>query len=266
MNNLYLAHKALRESVESQGLVLEQLHSEPQFKVWFVASNPEACLRKIRGHKYFCESYAAGGGWAIVLSAKAPERTKIDAILESLGTGNFASGLHQAFFMPTKAEAKPKTKLPIVDAAVGFEDQIEEALDGMAVPDGSVQPQDGVKMLQKAMNAPTKAGITLKQALQKAGVTWNVAEGKHLIVFSRDGQEQWRVEPFSLADSKVFEETLSALWSIANGKAPNARDIDHEAKKLAAQQARDAESEITDLVKSLSPTPEQPVAQNVATR
>ena len=132
---------------------------------------------------------------------------------------------------------------------LGSDKRLLEALEGIAVPDGAVQPQQGVEMLKLALSTKTRSGMTLGDALKKAGVTWKVAEpGSHIVVFAKEGQEKWRVEPITMSDKKIFEQTIDALWSVANGKAPNARELEREAAKQKAQELRDSETEVKDMV------------------
>jgi len=132
--------------------------------------------------------------------------------------------------------------------------KIDEALEGIATPDDAVQPQEGISRLKQALNEPTAAGVTLAQSLKKVGVQINIAKpGGHIVTFLKDGQELWRVESISLADKKTLAETLSSLWSIAAGKAPNARQMELDAKKQAAQDAREAESELENIASKYAP-------------
>ena len=131
---------------------------------------------------------------------------------------------------------------------------LSEALEGIAVPDGAAQPKVGVEMLNQALAAQTKSGTTLKDALKKQGITWHVAEpGSHVIVFkSKNGEEKWRVEPMTLSDKKVFEATMEALWSVALGKSPNAKELEREAAKQRAKELSDHQKEITGLVDQIT--------------
>jgi hypothetical protein len=158
-----------------------------------------------------------------------------------------------------KSEFKPCSE-PIQS----FDNQLMEALSGIAVPDGSVQPQEGIKMLETALDTKTRLGVTLKDALKKQGVTWSKMEpGSHVVVFSKDGDEKWRVEPITMSDKKVFEQTVEALWSVANGKAPNARTLERDAAQQKAQELRDNQKEVSDMVDQIvskyAPEPEQVV-------
>jgi len=164
-----------------------------------------------------------------------------EALSRSDATEQFPSSIE------SNDDSDKKRKNPI-------DDPLEEALQGIAVPDDAVQPQDGIKRLQQAMKEPTRSGATLADALKKAGVeTKIVGAGKHVVSFRRKGQEVWRVESISLADKKTLSETLSALWSIAAGKAPNARQMELDAKKDAAQRAREAESELENIASKYAP-------------
>jgi hypothetical protein len=130
-----------------------------------------------------------------------------------------------------------------------FDNKLLEALSGIAVPDGSVQPQEGIKMLETALNTKTRLGVTLKDALKKQEVTWSKMEpGSHVVVFSKNGDEKWRVEPITMSDKKVFEQTVEALWSVANGKAPNARTLERDAAQQKATELRDNQKEVSDMV------------------
>ena len=132
--------------------------------------------------------------------------------------------------------------------------RLDEALNGIAVPDGAAQPKVGVEMLNQALAAKTKSGITLKDALKKQGITWHVAEpGSHIIVFKgKSGDEKWRVEPMTLSDKKVFEATMEALWSVALGKSPNAKELEREAAKQRAKELSDHQKEISGLVDQIT--------------
>lgn len=134
-----------------------------------------------------------------------------------------------------------------------FYRRLNEAIGGIAVPDGNVQPKHGVEMLELALGAKTKAGLTLKDALKKQDIKWNVAEpGSHVVVFTgKNGDEKWRVEPMTLSDKKTFEQTMESLWSIALGKAPNAKELEREAAQQRAQELRDHQKEITGLVDTI---------------
>ncbi|MCK9557033.1 MAG: hypothetical protein M0R50_03200 [Candidatus Cloacimonetes bacterium] len=136
------------------------------------------------------------------------------------------------------------------DRDEAFNRSISEALNGIAVPDGAAQPKIGVKMLEQALGAKTKSGMSLKEALKKAGITWHVAEpGSHVVVFiNKNGDEKWRVEPMTLSDKKVFEDTMEALWSVALGKAPNAKELERDAAKQRAKELSDHKNEISGLV------------------
>ena len=131
---------------------------------------------------------------------------------------------------------------------------IDEALNGIAVPDGAAQPSVGVKMLEKALAAKTRSNLTLKDALKKQGITWHVAEpGSHVVVFKgKNGDEKWRVEPMTLSDTKVFEKTMEALWSVALGKAPNAKELELDAAKQRAKELGDHQKEISGLVDQIT--------------
>ena len=175
------------------------------------------------------------------MEALTGQPTPGEALSRSDATEQFPSSIE------SNDDSDKKRKNPI-------DDPLEEALQGIAVPDDAVQPQDGIKRLQQAMKEPTRSGATLADALKKAGVeTKIVGAGKHVVSFRRKGQEVWRVESISLADKKTLSETLSALWSIAAGKAPNARQMELDAKKDAAQRAREAESELENIASKYAP-------------
>jgi hypothetical protein len=145
--------------------------------------------------------------------------------------------------------------LDMVEGRYGkFYRSLNEALDGIAVPDGAAQPKVGVEMLEQALSAQTRSGTTLKDALKKAGITWHVAEpGSHVIVFKgKSGDEKWRVEPMTLSDKKVFEETMAALWSVALGKSPNAKKLELDAAKQHAKELGDHQKEISGLVDQIT--------------
>lgn len=129
---------------------------------------------------------------------------------------------------------------------------IDEALNGIAVPDGAAQPKQGVEMLQQALSTKTQSGLTLAAALKKAGVSWHVPTGEHVVVFkNKNGDEKWRVEPMTLSDKKTFENTMEALWSVALGKAPNAKELEREAAKQRAKELSDHQKEISGLVDTI---------------
>jgi len=154
---------------------------------------------------------------------------------------------------PDEDEA-PRAKDRFLENDGIFYNNLNEALEGIAVPDGSTQPKIGVEMLEKALNAKTKSGITLKDALKKQGVTWHVAgPGSHVVVFkSKSGDEKWRVEPMTLSDKKVFEQTMESLWSVALGKAPNAKELEREAAKQLSKELSDHQKEIAGLVSQIT--------------
>ena len=191
----------------------------------------------------------------------------LDGVMsEDLEDGNDPLDGQQEEILPEKnsprqaKKAKPDSRPGISDQFAESADYMErldldadkrlmEALTGIAVPDGAVQPKQGVEMLKLALATKTRAGLTLGEQLKKAGITYKAAEpGSHIVVFTKGGQEVWRVEPITMSDKKIFEQTVDSLWSIANGKAPNARELEREAAKQKAKELGDSEKEVSGMV------------------
>jgi hypothetical protein len=284
VNKLYVAHRYLNEACFASNIELELLVNEDNLKV-LLANEPLAGIT--RGLKNIAsvggvvaETKAIPSGTIVVISSDP--KADIASIISMANNkfGEFYHNLNEALDKPiskkndgkeeddeeTKKENRKKAWEPDEDEPPRakdrfFEDRqamlersIDEALDGIAVPDGAAQPKIGVEMLEKALSAKTRSGITLKDALKKAGVTWHVAgPGSHVVVFKgKSGDEKWRVEPMTLSDKKVFEQTMESLWSVALGKSPNAKELEREAAKQRAKELGDHQKEISGLVDQIT--------------
>lgn len=298
MNKLYVAHRYLNEACSASDIELELLVNEDNLKV-LLAKEPLAGITKgLKGIAsaggVVAETKAVPSGTLVVISSDP--KADIASIINMANNrfGEFYHNLNEALDKPsgkksskksdskgkddekTKKENRKKTWEPdkgepprakdrfFEDRKAMLERSIDEALDGIAVPDGAAQPKVGVEMLEKALSAKTRSGITLKDALKKAGVTWHVAgPGSHVVVFKgKSGDEKWRVEPMTLSDKKVFEQTMESLWSIALGKSPNAKELEREAAKQRAKELGDHQKEISGLVDQITSkfVPDQQVA------
>ena len=173
---------------------------------------------------------------------------------DKLANGWVGTGIKKKDWKPDEDEPPRAKDRFFEDHEAMLVKNIKEALGGIAVPDGAAQPKVGVEMLNQALAAKTKSGITLKDALKKQGITWHVAEpGSHIVVFKgKNGDEKWRVEPMTLSDKKVFEQTMESLWSVALGKSPNAKELEREAAKQRAKELSDHQKEITGLVDQIT--------------
>lgn len=210
---------------------------------WF---NFDAAKRAFRDHKEFGKAVRA-------LFEKSQEAEATERGYDKLAGGWIGTGRKTGLGPDENEQPRAKDRF-YEDRKTLLNNSLNEALKGIAVPDGAAQPKVGVEMLEQALNAKTKSGVTLKDALKKAGVTWHVAEpGSHVIVFKgKSGDEKWRVEPMTLSDKKVFEETMAALWSVALGKSPNAKKLELDAAKQHAKELGDHQKEIAGLVDQIT--------------
>jgi len=291
VNNLYTVHKFFNQACSIAGIQTELLISEDNLKVILTKQPLSTIAKRLQrsaiANNIIAETKRVSAGTMVVITSDP--KISVSSIINSADNkfGKFYKNLNEAFDKPwekkdekeDKPDEKKKDWEPDEDEPPRakdrfFEDRkimlnkaIDEALDGIAVPDGAAQPKVGVEMLQQALDAKTKSGITLKNALQKQGITWHVAEpGSHVIVFKgKSGDEKWRVEPMTLSDKKVFEDTMEALWSVALGKSPNAKELEREAAKQRAKELSDHQKEISGLVDQITgkyapPAPEQETA------
>jgi len=129
-----------------------------------------------------------------------------------------------------------------IDRIKSFDEQLNEALNGIATPDGS-QPSDGLSALFKSLK-----DSGLYQQLKDSGVTWHIANpGKFKITFKLNNIPILQYASLDLVDPKKLGGALSSLHSIASGKAPQAGQIELEMAKKVAADARDREKRLTDL-------------------
>ena len=279
MDSLYTVHKYFNEACSAAGIHTELLVSEDDLRIALVKQplGPITThLRNIATAKgIIAETRIASSGTMVIMTSNP--NTSISSVTKAteFKFGKFYHALNEAFEKPwekkedeedDKPEEKKKDWEPdenepprakdrfFEDRQAMLNNSIDEALNGIAVPDGAAQPGVGVKMLNKALAAKTKSGLTLKDALKKQGITWHVAEpGSHVVVFKgKNGDEKWRVEPMTLSDTKVFEKTMEALWSVALGKAPNAKELELDAAKQRAKELGDHQKEISGLVDQIT--------------
>ena len=279
MDKLYTVHRYFNQACSDAGIHTELLVSEDDVRVALVKqplSKITEGLRKAAiANGIIAEMRVVPSGTMVVMTSNPSLSISSIASAAEYKFGNFYRDLNEAFDKPwekkddeeeDKPDEKKKDWEPDEDEPPRakdrfFEDRetmlsksIDEALDGIAVPDGAAQPGVGVKMLNKALAAKTRSGMTLKDALKKQGIVWHVAEpGSHVVVFKgKNGDEKWRVEPMTLSDTKVFEKTMEALWSVALGKAPNAKELELDAAKQRAKELGDHQKEISGLVDQIT--------------
>lgn len=228
MNKVYEAHKIFNEYFDKNKIYNEVFRSDEN-RVLFVYPACKLPESVQKATQTIIETKAINGGTLIIISEKKLDKLQLDPII---------------------AEATHKyNKLYLA---------LTEALDGIAVPDDMTQPGRGTSILKKAMSEPDDRGITLQAALAKAGVKMSVAgPGDHMVIFTRNGEEVWRVEPMTLSSKKVLEQTLSALWSISQGKAPNARQMEIDKVKEQAAKAREAEKALSTVAQKYTDGPEE---------
>jgi hypothetical protein len=278
VDNLYTVHRYFNEACSAAGIHTELLVSEDDLRV-VLAKRPlgqvTTRLRNIATAKgIIAETKVVSSGTMVIMTSNPSVSMSSIAKAAEYRFGKFYNALDEAFEKPwedkdeDKDEPEEKKKewesdenepprakdRFFEDRQAMLENSIDEALDGIAVPDGSAQPKVGVEMLNQALAAKTKSGITLKDALKKQGITWHVAEpGSHVVVFKgKNGDEKWRVEPMTLSDKKVFEQTMESLWSVALGKSPNAKELEREAAKQRAKELSDHQKEISGLVDQIT--------------
>lgn len=130
--------------------------------------------------------------------------------------------------------------------------KIEEALEGIATPD-DIQPQEGLKALFAALK---QSG--LGQELKGQNVTWHVAEpGRHAITFLKGDVPILQLTSAELGDAKQLGETLSQLTSIAQGKAPQAAQLELDRVKEMAARASQRKGALDDIAQQFAvPKPE----------
>lgn len=132
--------------------------------------------------------------------------------------------------------------------------KITEALEGIATPD-DVQPQEGLKSLLSALKSSG-----LDRALKTAGVAWKAAEpGRHMITFTKQKVPILQRTTLDLADPKELSATLAQLTSIAQGKAPQAAEIELNIAKERAAKAGERRKALDDIAN-------QVIQQNVPVR
>lgn len=227
MDNLYSVHRYFNEKCRAINVQTKLVVDEDNLKAILSTKSPSKIMPSVRNH-------AIANGIIV-------ESRNILA-----GTLVIISSDHKLDVAPIVCEIETKFG--------SFYRKLDEAIGDIAIPDGNVQPKRGVEMLELALNAKTKAGPSLKDALKKQGIKWNVAEpGSHVVVFTnKNGDEKWRVEPMTLSDKKIFEQTMESLWSIALGKAPNAKELAREAAKQRAKELSDHQKEISGLVDQIT--------------
>lgn len=141
-----------------------------------------------------------------------------------------------ASFTPQVLKYKSKKKKKTID------DKLNEAFEGIATPN-DIQPQEALAALVGALK---DSGLAAD--LKKAGVTWHIAEpGKHLITFSKNDVPVLQRSTLELAEPNVLGEVLSALRSIADGKAPEAGQIELDMMQKKAKDAREKQTQLTDI-------------------
>jgi len=267
VDNLYTVHRYLNQVCSDSGIKTELLISEDDLRVVLLPKSFPGIIKKLRqaaiANGIISESRNISSGTIAIITSnpKCNMTSVIDSVEKQYG--GFYRDLNEAFnkdndekedksddWEPDEDEPPRAKDRFFEDHKTMLDRRINEALDGMAIPDGAAQPKIGVKMLEQALAARTKSGMSLKEALKKAGVTWHVAEpGSHVVVFvNKNGDEKWRVEPMTLSDKKVFEDTMEALWSVALGKAPNAKELERDAAKQKAKELSDHKNEISGLV------------------
>jgi hypothetical protein len=280
VDNLYTVHKYFNEACSAAGIHTELLIGEDELRVVLTKQPLGQITTRLRNTAMIkgiiAETKTVAPGTLIMMTSD--KKLNLSSIANDVESkfGKFYRSLNEAFENDAENDEKEDTK-KLTRGLAGtkkkkenepphakdrfFEDHeamlsrsINEALNGIAVPDGSAQPKIGVKMLNQALAAKTKSGITLKDALKKQGITWHVAEpGSHIVVFKgKNGDEKWRVEPMTLADKKVFEQTMESLWSVALGKSPNAKELEREAAKQRAKELSDHQKEISGLVDQIT--------------
>lgn len=277
MNDLYKIHHKFNVWCAKAGIATELVISEDDLKGILVFGEiPNRVLQVLRkASPRVCVQQQQIQSGPLVILASQSAKSRIGGVIAEtnyrLGSlyGKLGATLSESETTAQALKQHPSSDVesefkPCSEPIQSFDNKLMEALSGIAVPDGSVQPQEGIKMLETALNTKTRLGVTLKDALKKQGVTWSKMEpGSHVVVFSKDGDEKWRVEPITMSDKKVFEQTVEALWSVANGKAPNARALERDAAQQKAQELRDNQKEVSDMVDQIvskyAPEPEQVV-------
>jgi hypothetical protein len=287
VDKLYTVHRYFNQACSDAGIRAELLVSEDDVRVALVrqplAKITEGLRKAAVASGIIAETRIMPSGTMVIITSNPSLSISSIANAAEYKFGKFYRDLNEAFDKPwekkdekdekdekeddkDKPDEKKKDWEPDEDEPPRakdrfFEDReamltksIDEALDGIAVPDGAAQPGVGVKMLNKALAAKTRSGMTLKDALKKQGIVWHVAEpGSHVVVFKgKNGDEKWRVEPMTLSDTKVFEKTMEALWSVALGKAPNAKELELDAAKQRAKELGDHQKEISGLVDQIT--------------
>ncbi|MFA5766638.1 MAG: hypothetical protein WC919_01785 [Candidatus Paceibacterota bacterium] len=281
MDKLYTVHRYFNQVCSDAGIRAELLVSEDDVRVALVkrplTKITEGLRKAAVASGIIAETRIMPSGTMVIMTSNPSLSVSSIASAAEYKFGKFYRDLNEAFDKPwekkdekeedkDKPDEKKKDWKPDEDEPPRakdrfFEDReamlaksIDEALDGIAVPDGAAQPGVGVKMLNKALAAKTRSGMTLKDALKKQGIVWHVAEpGSHVVVFKgKNGDEKWRVEPMTLSDTKVFEKTMEALWSVALGKAPNAKELELDAAKQRAKELGDHQKEISGLVDQIT--------------
>lgn len=182
-------------------------------------------------------------------------RSKLAEILKPIGEMDlrYSNNRPKQNKTDNPSPAKPKVGIKSID------DKINEALEGIATPD-DVQPQEGLKSLFAAIK---QSG--LGQALKKGGVSWHVAEpGKHAVTFSKGDTPILQLTSIELGDAKKLGEVLSQLTSIAQGKAPQAAQLELDRVKEMASRASDRKSAMDDIAQQFAiPKPEEQQQVNI---
>lgn len=273
MNDLYKIHHKFNVWCAKAGIATELVISEDDLKGILVFGEiPNRVLQVLKkASPRVCVQQQQIQSGPLVILASQSAKSRIGSVIAEtnyrLGAlyGKLGATLSESEIIAPALNSDLTSEFKYCSEPIqSFDNQLMEALSGIAVPDGSVQPQEGIKMLETALDTKTRLGVTLKDALKKQGVTWSKMEpGSHVVVFSKDGDEKWRVEPITMSDKKVFEQTVEALWSVANGKAPNARTLERDAAQQKAQELRDNQKEVSDMVDQIvskyAPEPEQVV-------
>jgi len=166
--------------------------------------------------------------------------------------GQFPASM-QDYFRPKPEKKKKPTKKDM-------NTKIEEALEGIATPD-DIQPQEGLKSLFSALK---QSGLA--QGLKQNGVMWHVAEpGRHAVTFVKDKIPILQLTSVELGDAKKLGEVLSQLTSIAQGKAPQAAQLELDRVKEMAARANERKGALDDIAQQFAvPKPEEQQPVTVA--
>jgi len=168
-----------------------------------------------------------------------------DSSLRRANSSNQFPASMQDYTRPGREENKPKKK--------GMDAKIEEALEGIATPN-DIQPQQGLNSLFSALK---RSGLA--QELKKSGVSWHVAEpGKHAVTFVKGKVPVLQLTSIELGDAKKLGEVLAQLTSIAQGKAPQAAQLELDRVKEMAARANERKKALDNVAQQYAiPDPEE---------